>query len=85
MLADPVWGEIIKALKTEKNRHDWVAYWVPSSEGEVFSTGWYVEFYAELPTVPPSLSTLLENHYDLYYKDRSALADVVENRRIWFD
>lgn len=85
VLADPVWGEIIKALKVEKDRHDWVADWVSSSRGEVFSTGWYVEFYAELPTVPPSLSTLLENHYDLYYKDRSALADVVENRRIWFD
>ena len=85
LLEDSTWGEVIKNLKTEKDRHDWVADWVPSSEGEVFSTSWYVEFYAELPTVAPALSTLLENHYDQYYKDRSKLADVVEDRQLWFD
>ena len=83
LLEDPIWGEIVKALKAERDRHDWAPDW--SSGSEAFSANWYVEFYAELPTRAPVLLNVLENHYDQYYKDRSQFADVIENRRIWFD
>ena len=78
----PFWGDIIAALKqtylekplsTELDLSRW------GFEAEIFSTQWYLEYYAELPAYAVRLPLVLENHYDRYLKDRGGYADALND------
>ena len=82
---DPTWGAITKTLKDVyqgqllSSSPDLPPGWGPTEAIKEFSASWYIEFYAELPTYAALLPAVLENYYDLYFKDRSEFAAAMRN------
>ena len=82
---DPTWGIIAKTLKNvyqdqlRSSSPDLPPGWGPDEPIKEFSGSWYIEFYAELPTYAASLPAVLENHYNLYFKNRSKFAAAMRN------
>ena len=83
----PFWGAITAAIKqaylekmlsTELDLERW------GFGGEIFSTQWYLEYYAELPAYDVELPLVLENHYGRYLKDRRGYADALNDPDSFF-
>ena len=78
----PFWGVITAAIKqtylekllsTELDLNRW------GFGAEIFSTQWYLEYYAELPAYAVKLPLVLEDHYGRYLKDRRGYADALND------
>ena len=52
---------------------------------ELFSIVWYEEFYADLSVSAVDLPAVLEDHYNLYLKNRRSHASTVRANRYYFE